>query len=159
MRRKDREITDTKEIMGIIEASKVLHLGLFDEGYPYVVPLNYGFEYNNNSFVFYLHSANEGHKLNLIQDNNKACIEIETNIEPISGGDLPCKYGCCFSSVIARGSIEILNNPKDKIHALENIMRHQTGRDFEINEIMAQSVTVLKFTAENLTAKARKKPS
>lgn len=34
-------------------------------------------------------------------------------------------------------------------------MKHQTGRDFEMNEQMAASVEVLQFTAAELTAKAR----
>jgi hypothetical protein len=36
-------------------------------------------------------------------------------------------------------------------------MRHQTGREFEMNEKMAAAVAVLKFTSTDFTAKARKK--
>lgn len=37
MRRCDREVTDLAEIQTIIEKSMILHLGLFDEEFPYVV--------------------------------------------------------------------------------------------------------------------------
>lgn len=37
MRRCDREVTDLAEIQAIIEKSMILHLGLFDEEFPYVV--------------------------------------------------------------------------------------------------------------------------
>ena len=37
MRRCDREVTDLAEIKAIIEKSMILHLGLFDEEFPYVV--------------------------------------------------------------------------------------------------------------------------
>ena len=37
MRRCDREVTDLAEIHAIIEKSMILHLGLFDEEFPYVV--------------------------------------------------------------------------------------------------------------------------
>ena len=40
-----------------------MHLGLFDEGYPYVVPLHYGYIFDGGKLVFYVHCANEGHKL------------------------------------------------------------------------------------------------
>lgn len=43
MRRKDREITDFGKIEKIISLAGYMHLGLFDEGYPYVVPLHYGY--------------------------------------------------------------------------------------------------------------------
>ena len=45
MRRKDREVTDTGEILKTVDKAKILHLGLFDGAYPYVVPLHYGYEW------------------------------------------------------------------------------------------------------------------
>ena len=42
MRRKDREVTDIQEILHIVDEAKILHLGLMDEGYPYIVPMHYG---------------------------------------------------------------------------------------------------------------------
>jgi hypothetical protein len=41
LRRTDREVTDINEIMQIVEKAKILHLGLFDSEYPYVLPLHY----------------------------------------------------------------------------------------------------------------------
>ena len=49
--------------MQIVEKAKILHLGLFDSEYPYVLPLHYGYEYVDGSLVFYLHSAKEGHTM------------------------------------------------------------------------------------------------
>ena len=42
MTRRELEITDQKEIMEILDQSKVLHMGLVDEGMTYVVPMKYG---------------------------------------------------------------------------------------------------------------------
>ena len=44
MRRKDREILDLDKIESIIAGARYMHLGMFDENYPYVVPLHYGYE-------------------------------------------------------------------------------------------------------------------
>ena len=42
MRRKDREIIDFDEQLKIIDACDVCRLGLVDdEGYPYILPLNF----------------------------------------------------------------------------------------------------------------------
>ena len=42
MRRKDREITDFDEIMKIIDKCDTCRLALFDDEFPYIVPLNFG---------------------------------------------------------------------------------------------------------------------
>ena len=52
MRRKDREITDINEILELVAKTDVLHLGLFDGDYPYIVPLHYGYEYADGTLTF-----------------------------------------------------------------------------------------------------------
>ncbi len=155
MRRKDREITDIADILQIVEKAKILHLGLYDEAYPYVVPLHYGFEYRDNRLVFYAHSAKEGHKINLIEKNNCVCVELECDIELVSGGEIPCKYGSTYSSVIARGKAEMVVEPEEKIRGLSLLMLNQTGKEFSIDEKMASSVAVIKIVVDSFTAKAR----
>ena len=157
MRRTDREITNTEDILKIVDKAKILHLGLFDKDFPYIVPLHYGYEYNNGVFLFYLHGAKEGHKLDLIRVNPNACIELECNVELISGGENPCKYSSTYGSFIGRGKAEILSNPKEKLKGLELLMKNQTGRSFHIDESMAVSVEVIKVTVSDFTAKARQK--
>ena len=38
MRREDRRITEDNEIVDILHSAEIVHLGLMDEGYPYIVP-------------------------------------------------------------------------------------------------------------------------
>jgi nitroimidazol reductase NimA-like FMN-containing flavoprotein (pyridoxamine 5'-phosphate oxidase superfamily) len=102
-----------------------------------------------------MHCAKEGHKLNLIKANSSVCVEIETDVELISGGHIPCNYGSAFSSVVARGTINIPVSSEEKIHGLKLLMKHQTGKDFDINEQMADTVEVLKFVADSYSAKSR----
>ena len=51
MRRKDREILDLDKIESIIAGARYMHLGMFDENYPYVVPLHYGYEMKDGKFA------------------------------------------------------------------------------------------------------------
>ena len=157
MRRSDRAITDLFEIQQILDKTKTLHLGLFDEGYPYIVPLHYGYELKDGSLTFYMHGAREGHKLDLIRSNPNVCVELDCDIELISGGEVPCNYGSTYSSVIARGKAELVTDEAEKIHGLNLLMKHQTGHTFEFDSRMAASVAVIKVTADSYTAKARKK--
>lgn len=155
MRRKDREVTEVSEILKIVEAASVLRIGMFDGEYPYVVPMHYGYQYGNDTLVFYVHCAKEGHKLDLIKENPHVCVELETEMEIVSGGEIPCQYGATFASVIGRGQAKIVDDVQEKIHGLEVLMKHQTGRDFEIKEEMAASVTVIKIVVKDFTAKRR----
>ncbi|MGI6173594.1 MAG: pyridoxamine 5'-phosphate oxidase family protein [Christensenellales bacterium] len=157
MRRKDREVTKTEDILHIVDRASTLHLGLFDAEYPYVVPLHYGYEYADGSLVFFLHSAKEGHKLDLIRANPKVCVELEYDVQPISGGDVPCKYGSAFSSVIGRGYAEILGDGQEKIRDLSLLMKNRTGQAFGISDQMASAVEVIKVVVPEFTAKSRPK--
>ena len=149
MRRKDREVTNIIEILQIIEKAKVLHLALFDADYPYIVPLHYGYEYTEGILIFYMHCAKEGHKLDLIRSNPNVCIEIESDVELISGAS--------FASVIGRGRAELTEDVQEKIRGLSLFMKNQTGREFNINEKMASTVEVIKVVISEFTAKSRSK--
>ena len=157
MRRKDREVTNIDEILQIIERAKILHLGLFDSEYPYVLPLHYGYEYTGEGLVFYLHSAKEGHKLDLIRSNPHVCIEMECDVELVSGGEVPCRYGAAFASVIGRGRAAVIDDVQEKIKGLSLLMKNQTGQEFTINEKMASTAAVIKVVVDEFTAKSRPK--
>ena len=156
MRRKDREITNAEEITRIVEKAKILHLGLFDGDYPYVVPLHYGFTYKDDAFFFYMHSAKEMHKLELIKENPHVCVELECDIVPVSGGQIPCQYGSTYASVIGKGKAELVSDVPEKIHGLELLMENQTGQKFAFDEKMAASVAIIKVVVSDFTAKSRK---
>ena len=157
MRRKDREVTDIQPILHIIEKAKILRLELFDGEYPYVVPLHYGYEYAENRLVFYMHSAKEGHKLELIADNPRVCVELDGEAELISGGEVPCMYGSSFASVMGRGTAEIVSDENEKIKGLSLLMKHQTSRDFAITGEMTATVAVIRVTVNEFTAKSKPK--
>lgn len=156
MRRKDREITDINEILELVVKTDVLHLGLFDGDYPYIVPLHYGYEYADGTLTFYMHGAKEGHKIDLINANPNVCVELENDVELIPG-DVACAYGSSYFSIMGRGTASIVTDEEEKIKGLKLLMENQTGRAFEIDARMAAAVAVIKVTTDNFTAKARRK--
>ena len=155
MRRKDRQITDETAIRAILDKAQVLHLAMIDGDRPYVVPLHYGYTLENGVLTLYLHSAKEGRKLDVLQKNARVAFELETDVSPISGGDLPCKYGAAYASVMGEGRATILTDPVEKTDALTMLMKTQTGRNFYITEAMTDTVAVLRIDVEAFTAKAR----
>ena len=157
MRRKDREIKEISEVLNIVEHAKILRMGLFDREYPYIVPLHYGYEYKDGVLVFYAHGATEGHKIDLIHLNPNTCVELEADMEIVSGEDIPCQYGTYYASLIGRGTVEFVKDVQEKIRGLNLLMKNQVGREFSITPQMVQTVQVMKITINSFTAKSRKK--
>lgn len=157
MRKREREITDVKEIHSILDACKVLHLGLCDEGQPYVVPLNYGYLFENDTLIFYLHGAVEGYKYDVIRKNPKVSFAMECDAVPFEG-KAACQYGMSYRSLMGMGKAEIVTDTDEKQRGLSILMKTQTGKDFEFNERLVSIVNVIKITVDNYSAKKRPLP-
>ena len=157
MRRIDRAVTDDQQITSIIEQAKVVHIGMIDNDRPYVVPMQYGFVFCDGKLTLYVHCAKEGRKLDILKKNPCVFIELETNVAIVSGGDVPCKYGSEYASVMGEGTAVIVEDVAEKILGLQLMMKTQSGRDFDITEQMATSVTVLRIDVPYVTAKCRAK--
>lgn len=155
--RREREVTDINEILKILDKSKIVHIGLVDGDEPYVVPMNYGYTYENEKLTLYLHCATEGKKLDIIRKNPKVFFSIESDIEPFSG-QVACQYGTSYSSVMGKGTVSIKEEPQDKMKYLSLFMKTQTGLDFEFNERLVSAVSVIKINVTSFTAKHRPKP-
>lgn len=156
MRRNDREISKTEDIIKIINKCKVLRLAMNTDDGIYNVPLNFGFEYSNNTFVFYIHCAKEGKKIDALKEFPNVCIEADCSHQLVSGNNA-CNYSYLYQSIIAQGKAEILCEELKKAKALELIMKHQTGKEFQITPQQASSVAIIKITIDCITAKAHLK--
>jgi len=156
MRRKDKEIIDINEILDIIGKCKYCRLGLSENNTPYIIPLNYGFSYDNNKLIFYFHSAKEGKKLDIIQKNNNACFEIDCDTRLVEG-EKPCDYGYEFKSIIGFGKIFIMETIEEKTKGLNYLMKHQTGNEIKYNykNNELNNVIIFKMEIEELTGKQK----
>jgi hypothetical protein len=152
------EITNPQEIQTILERCKVLHLGLVDEGMPYVVPMNFGYTMENGKLTLYLHSASQGYKLDVIRKNPVCCFEMECDVAPFEGA-LPCQYGMVYQSLMGKGTIEIIDDVEKKMDYLSIFMKSQTGKDFVFNERLVSIVSVFTITVSEYTAKRRPHPA
>ena len=156
MRRQKCEVTDPVKIEEIIKKARVVHLGMVDGNKPYIVPMHYGYIYENGGLTLYLHGATEGRKYDVIAANPNVFIEIDTDMVLTSGGEVPCEYGANYACVMGEGTASILTDVDEKIAGLELIMKNQTGRDFIITEPMTKSVNVIKVVVPELSVKVNK---
>ena len=155
MRRKDRQITEIEAIRAILDKAKVLHLAMIDGARPYVVPMNYGYALADGRLTLYLHGAKEGRKLDVLQQNDRVAFVLETDVSPVSGGDIPCKYGEAYASVMGEGRAVLLTDSAEKMAALSILMKTQTGRTFSFTPEMTDGVAVIRIDVDSFTAKAR----
>jgi nitroimidazol reductase NimA-like FMN-containing flavoprotein (pyridoxamine 5'-phosphate oxidase superfamily) len=156
MRRKDREVTGIDDLLGIIQKHKVFRLGMADGDMPYVIPLNFGYEYRDMTLTLYFHGAREGKKPKVLKQNNRVCFEMDGEYA-LTTGDRACDYGFNYASVIGFGTVELIEEEAEKIRALNLLMKHQTGedRDFTYSEAQLQAVAVYRLKAETFTGKRR----
>ena len=152
MRRKEREVTGDLELNEILSATQICRIALKDEEGLYIVPLNFGYELSDSKLTFYFHSAKTGRKLSAIKKDGQVAFEMDTDHRLISA-DKACDYGFAYASIIGRGHAEIVSDLEEKKKGLSLLMKHQTGKDFVIDDKSAASVTVWKVIADQFTGK------
>ena len=74
MRRTDREVKDRALICGMLDMSEILHIAIKNEPWPYIVPVNFGYEWQGETLVFYFHCAKTGMKLDLLRRDPRVSV-------------------------------------------------------------------------------------
>ncbi len=158
MTRREREITDLREIEEILAAAKYAHIGLVDGDEPYVVPMNYGHMLEDGRLTLYLHGAMRGRKLDVMRQNPKVSFTLESDVRPFDG-DVACRYGLSYRSVMGVGTATIVEDTEEKKHGLSVLMKTQTGGDFSFTDKMVSVVSVIRIDVTRFTAKFRPHPA
>ena len=152
--RREQEVTDPGRIREILDKSKVVHIGMADGDEPYVVPMNYGYTLEDGKLTFYVHGAKWGRKLDVIRANPKVFCTLECDVVPFDG-DIACRYGTTYASVMGLGKAEVLEDVEEKKKGLSILMKTQTGKDFTFDDKMASIVSVIRIDIAEYTAKER----
>ena len=157
MTKRERQVTDPKQIRHILDTGKVLHLGLAVNNEPYVVPMNYGYTLKEGKLVLYLHSAVRGKKLDMIRENPNVFFAVDCDRMPFEGR-VPCQYGLVYSSIMGRGKAAIVEDVEEKKQAMTILMKTQTDKDFSFEDRLVSIVAVIRIDVEEYTAKHRPLP-
>ena len=149
MRRNEREITDRKDIDDIIRCCRVCHLAMCDDGQPYIVPLNFGYDGRS----LYFHTAPEGRKIDIIKRNNRVGFEFDI-LHDIVTAEQACKWGAKYESVMGSGTAEIVDDLEAKKEALEWIMRQYGNGAWDFKEEILKKTLVLRVRILEISGKA-----
>lgn len=153
MRRSEKQVKSIEEIMKVIDACEVCRLAMFDDEAPYIVPLNFGYEMDDELLRLYFHCATDGKKLDLIQKNGNVCFEMDC-CHALKPGQAACSYSYKFASIIGKGKAELLSSYEEKCKALQSIMKQATKKDgFTFSEAMVNKVAVICVASSDFTCK------
>lgn len=152
MRRIDKEIDDIKTIESILHEADHCIVAMSDNNSPYIVPMNFGFKDHN----LYLHSSNEGRKIEILKINNKVSFGVEIRTKVVKS-ELPCNWGMNYMSVIGEGYAYFIEDSKKRIEALDIIMSKYSNNEattsFRYSETALNKVALIKIEVELLSGK------
>jgi uncharacterized protein len=149
MKRKDKEITDIRIIESILLEADICRIALSDNNIPYIVPMNFGY----SEKTIYLHSIDEGKKIDIIKNNNNICFETESKTSIVKSEN-PCNWGMKYLSVIGYGKAYFINDFEEKTKALNIIMNKYSGTSgHQFAESQLHKPAVIKIMISEMAGK------
>lgn len=154
MSHEDRRITEPDYIRAILEKNSVCVVAMQDEPYPYLVPMNYGFVWEEN-LTLYMHMSDRGHRLDLIRKNPHVSCNIHLFLDRF-GKKRYRNEGHDYRSVTVFGRADVITkeDPKEFLKGLNALCRN-TKRTQLRNVPKNDNLLVMRVTAETITAKAQ----
>lgn len=156
MRRKEREVSEIGQLRKILDACEVCRIALAGEEEPftpYIVPLNFGYKWEQDRLILYFHGAGEGRKMDLVRQKGLAGFEMDT-AHCLLPHDTACGHTYFYQSITGFGRICEVTDPAEKKEGLGLLMKQLTRReDWEFAPYAFEKTTVLKLEAEQYSGK------
>ncbi len=155
MRRKDREITDSKRIDAFIAEEQIMRVAFYDERDIYIVPVNYGYICEDGDYTFFFHGAKAGRKYELAKSGPKVGFELDGKYTLLEG-ESACRFSATFQSIIGTGTLCTVSSKEEKIQGLNAIMKQTTGKtEWAYEDTMLEAVAVFRLKVEKMSCKAK----
>jgi len=149
MRRSDKAITDETEMEAVIRRAEICRLGLITNNHPYIIPMAFTYEPG----FFYMHSSKKGLKITAMEENPNCCVEIDMDVET-RPHEVACKWGMAYTSIVAFGRTELIQDPAEKTRILDLIMaKYDPESHPEYLEKMIKNIAVIKVAITSMTGK------
>lgn len=157
MRRHDRAVTDIHELLAILDRCDICRLAFCDEGQPYVVPVNFGYEWTDNQLRLYFHGAREGRKVDIWRRHPEVCVEMDCDHQLLPA-DQACDYGMVFSSIIGFGSLHEVIDESERQRGLNLLLSHTAGQKSEwtFDPAVLSCTMVTRMDVREFTGKSRR---
>lgn len=145
MLRKDRECNEPALYDEVFSKAEIMFLAFNDGEYPYCIPVNFAREQTR----LYIHSALAGHKLDILQQNDKvafsAAIDVEIDVR---------RSTTYYKSVCGKGRGAIVQDESEKQKALDLIATRYNAACPKPAPLAAiNRVTIIRIEIESLNGK------
>lgn len=160
MRLFKRQIHDMALIREILEECTVVRLGLTDADGMFIVPVNFGYDFDIQEdrarLRLYIHGAKEGRKAGAVASDPRAAIEMDCR-HGIITGDYTCSYSYSYRSIMGNGKIVQLESEEEKRYALSKLMEHMCpDADLTFDKAVLERTAVFRIDVDEFTGKERK---
>ncbi len=149
IRLQDRAVNAEKAIEIITKGSYGVLSTIGEDGYPYGVPLNY--TYFDDCICF--HCAQEGHKLENLDFNNKVSFCVVTKSDVLSN-----EFDTDYESAIAFGNASVIADEAEKRNILLSLLNKYSGDYLKAGNGYIKKywdeTRVVKIKIEHLSGKA-----
>ena len=144
-------VEDKSKIEGIIQSCNICYVGMADRsGVPYVLPMNFGYK----DGVIYLHSAQDGSSISILEMNPNLCVTFCTDADLVwQNEEVACSYRMRCVSVICHGKVIFEEDFNEKIKALNIIMSQYSSREFTYSDPSVENVKIWKVYVDKYSAK------
>jgi hypothetical protein len=156
MRRKDREVRDRENLAPIFDEADACRLAFAVGGTPYIVTMNFGYEWEGALPVLYFHCAREGRKLEMMRANPKVCFEVDSEHTLVTGPD-PCDWGMKYASIVGYGTLSEVLDDSGRSSGLDSVMRHYGwgGGPGGYREGSLSAAAILRLDVEEVSGKRK----
>ena len=154
MRRSELAMADLPEIEAVIRRAEVLHLALTGPDGPYALTVNFGYRDGK----FYIHSAPEGRKIDMLKADPRVAFCLHVDYEPVRA-ESGCKWSARFQSVAGQGRARFLEDMAEKEQGLRAVMASFGAGDQPLEPAVLKRTAVLEITPQNLEGKRKGHPA
>ena len=152
MRHPERELKDPETIRAMLERSEVGRMATVNKkGIPVIKPVN--FLYLDEKI--YIHSSKKGEKVEDIRRGSPVCFEVDEPIAYRAAGEIGCKAGYYYRSIIIKGKASFVEDRRKKTRILETMMEkyQPEGNDWKFQEEALRKTAVIEIQIKEITGK------
>jgi nitroimidazol reductase NimA-like FMN-containing flavoprotein (pyridoxamine 5'-phosphate oxidase superfamily) len=152
MHKQEREITDPDALLDILSEGQYVVLAMCRENEPYVVTLSYG--HDRQAHALYFHTALQGLKLDVIEQNPRVCGTVIEDRGYIQG---ECAHA--YRSLVLWGEMYVVDDVAEKKHGMEILTEHLESDPDPIRRKHLQKadayerVAILRLDIQHMTGK------
>ena len=152
MRHPERELRDRDTLTAVLRNAQVGRMATINqEGIPVIKPVN--FLYLNGKI--YVHSSRKGEKAEDIRRGSPVCFEVDEPIAYRAAGEMGCKAGYYYRSIIIKGEASFVEDHRKKIRILETMMEkyQPEGSDWKFEEEVLSKTALIEIQIKEMTGK------